>query len=717
MTLLPKDFLTPRHIAVIGASEGSGKIGGKIMATLISCGYAGRLLPINPRGGVLHGLPAFKSIAEAPGPIDLALIAVPAPIVAQAVAECAAAGIPGAIVFSSGFGEAGAEGAALQRDLRAVIERTGIRVAGPNAEGFFNIRAKIAPTFSPAVHVKSIAGPIGRDISVVAQSGGLGFALFNRGAAQGLSFGTIVSVGNQVDLDLAAFAHHLIEDEGTAALLLYLESFTRPDAFLAMAKEAARRGKPVILGKAGRSDAGRRAAASHTGALGGEDAACDAILARRGVLRGDDQDELLDIAAGLVKHSLPAGRRVAVISPSGGTGVWLADAAARFGLEVPEIDAERQARLRAIMPAYGSPVNPVDLTGQGAGGGQGAASFADALSILYDAPYLDAFILAGSFAHEARLKREGEAIRDFARGPKPVLLHSYTLVSDASRAILEGLGLHCFATATGTVRALAAMAQYQDFLATTRPALLAPPQALALAPEVAALLEGQHGMLVEYEAKNILRTAGLSIPPHVLARSAAEAAAAQASFGAPIALKIQSREIPHKTEASGIALDIADGAAAHGAFHRILAAARGFAPDATLSGVLVEPMAKPGIEMILGVKRDRDFGHMIMVGFGGIHVEVLRDVTFAPAPVSPDEAIAMLRRLRAFALLEGVRGSAAADIPALARLISHISAFGASLGDRLQEIDLNPVRVHPAGQGCSVLDALMILSSETEETA
>jgi acyl-CoA synthetase (NDP forming) len=440
-------------------------------------------------------------------------------------------------------------------------------------------------------------------------------------------------------------------------------------------------------------------------------------LARHGVLRGDDQDELLDIAAGLVKHSLPAGRRVAVISPSGGTGVWLADACARFGLEVPEIDPERQARLRAIMPAYGSPVNPVDLTGQGAGGGQGAASFVDALNILHDAPYIDAFILAGSFAHEARLKREGEAIRDFARGPKPVLLHSYTLVSDASRALLDGLGLHCFATATGTVRALAAMAQYQDFLEGTRPALLAPPQALALAPEVATLLKGQQGGLAEYEAKNILRAAGLTMPPHILARTAEDAAAAQARFGTAVALKIQSREIPHKTEASGIALDIKDGAAANSAFDRIMAAARGFAPAAALSGVLVEPMAMPGVEMILGVRRDRDFGHMIMVGFGGIHVEVLRDVTFAPAPVSPAEALAMLRRLRAFALLEGVRGSAAADIPALAGLISRVSEFGASLGDRLQELDLNPVRVHAAGEGCSVLDALMILSSEREKTA
>jgi acyl-CoA synthetase (NDP forming) len=715
--LLPDYFLNPRSIAVIGASEGSAKIGGKIMATLISCGYEGRLLPINPRGGLLHGLPAFRSIAEAPGPIDLALIAVPAPIVAQAVAECAAAGIAGAIVFSSGFGEAGAEGAALQRDLRAVIERTGIRVAGPNAEGFFNIRAKIAPTFSPAVHVKSIAGPLGRDISVVAQSGGLGFALFNRGAAQGLSFGTIVSVGNQVDLDLAAFAHHLIEDEGTAALLLYLESFTRPDAFLAMAKEAARRGKPVILGKAGRSDAGRRAAASHTGALGGEDAACDAMLARHGVLRGDDQDELLDIAAGLVKHSLPAGRRVAVISPSGGTGVWLADACARFGLEVPEIDPERQARLRAIMPAYGSPVNPVDLTAQGAGGGQGAASFVDALNILYDAPYLDAFILAGSFAHEARLKREGEAIRDFARGPKPVLLHSYTLVSDASSSILEGLGLHCFATGSGTVRALASMAQYHDFLETTRPALLAPPKPLTLAPEAAAMMKGRQGMLAEYEAKALLRAAGIAMPRDIIARNAAEAAVAQTAFGVPVALKIQSPDIPHKTEAGGVALNIKDAAAASAAFDRIMAASREYAPEADLHGVLVQPMAAPGIEMILGVTRDRDFGATLMVGFGGVHVEVLRDIVFAPAPVSPGEAHAMLRRLRAFPLLEGVRGGAAADIDALVALITHVSEIASAMGDNLQELDLNPVLVHPASQGCSLLDALILLSSETGEAA
>lgn len=711
--MLPDYFLNPRSIAVIGASEGSAKIGGKIMATLISCGYEGRLLPINPRGGLLHGLPAFRSIAEAPGPIDLALIAVPAPIVAQAVAECAAAGIAGAIVFSSGFGEAGAEGAALQRDLRAVIERTGIRVAGPNAEGFFNIRAKIAPTFSPAVHVKSIAGPLGRDISVVAQSGGLGFALFNRGAAQGLSFGTIVSVGNQVDLDLAAFAHHLIEDEGTAALLLYLESFTRPDAFLAMAKEAAQRGKPVILGKAGRSDAGRRAAASHTGALGGEDAACDAMLARHGVLRGDDQDELLDIAAGLVKHNLPAGRRVAVISPSGGTGVWLADACARFGLEVPEIDPERQARLRAIMPAYGSPVNPVDLTGQGAGGGQGAASFVDALNILYDAPYLDAFILAGSFAHEARLKREGEAIRDFARGPKPVLLHSYTLVSDASSSILEGLGLHCFATGSGTVRALASMAQYHDFLETTRPALLAPQKPLTLAPEAAAMMKGRQGMLAEYEAKALLRAAGIAIPRDIIARNAAEAAAAQTAFGVPVALKIQSPDIPHKTEAGGVALNIKDAAAASAAFDRIMAASREYAPEADLHGVLVQPMAAPGIEMILGVTRDRDFGATLMVGFGGVHVEVLRDIVFAPAPVSPSEAHAMLRRLRAFPLLEGVRGGAAADIDALVALITHVSEIAAAMGENLQELDLNPVLVHPDGQGCSLLDTLILLSSET----
>jgi acetyltransferase len=261
------------------------------------------------------------------------------------------------------------------------------------------------------------------------------------------------------------------------------------------------------------------------------------------------------------------------------------------------------------------------------------------------------------------------------------------------------------------------MAQYHDFLETTRPALLAPPKPLTLAPEAAAMMKGRQGMLAEYEAKAFLRAAGIAMPRDIIARNAAEAAVAQTAFGVPVALKIQSPDIPHKTEAGGVALNIKDAAAASAAFDRIMAASREYAPEADLHGVLVQPMAAPGIEMILGVTRDRDFGATLMVGFGGVHVEVLRDIVFAPAPVSPGEAHAMLRRLRAFPLLEGVRGGAAADIDALVALITHVSEIASAMGDDLQELDLNPVLVHPDGQGCSQLDALIYLSSETGEAA
>jgi len=696
-------FLAPRGIALIGASEGTAKIGGKVMATLIGRGYPGRLMPVNPRGGTLHGLPAYARVADLPETPDLALIAVPAPLVAGAVEECAAAGIPGALVFSSGFGEAGEAGERLQAGLRDTIRRTGIRVAGPNAEGFLNTRAGTAATFSPAVHVDPGSAPPGRDIGVVSQSGGLGFAFYNRGRGAGLSFGHVVSVGNQVDLTLSDFLRHLVEEDGTAAVMVYLESIPDVPAFLAAAREAARRGKPIILAKAGRSEAGRRAAASHTGALAGSAEAADAVLARHGVIRADDQDEMIDIAAGLTRHPLPKGRRVAVISTSGGTAVWMADACARFGLELPEIDPERQARLRAIMPDFGSPANPVDLTAQTSGG------FAAALEILIDAPYLDGLIVAGSFTHTARLKSEGARMVELSRGEKPVLFYSYAPVADDARALMDRLGMHGFATMTGCVRAFRAMADHAAFRADVLPGLLAEAPAPSLAPEARAILDDSAGTLSESATKRLLAAAGIALPAERLVRDAEEAVAAAGAIGFPAVLKVQSPDLPHKTEAGAVALNLPDAAAVRAAHARILAAARAHAPGARIEGVSVAPMAPPGLEVIVGLKHDRDFGPAVVVGLGGIHVEILRDVALAPAPVDADGARALLLSLRAAALFRGARGAPPADLEALAGLVARVSALGAAAGPRLAELDLNPVFVHPAGGGVTVADAVAVI--------
>jgi len=696
-------FLAPRSIALVGASEGTAKIGGKVLATLIERGYPGQLYPVNPRGGRLHGLTAYPSVDALPAPPDLALIAVPAPMVPKTIEECAAAGIGGALIFSSGFGEAGAEGERLQAELLSVIRRTGIRVAGPNAEGFLNTRCATAATFSPAVHVDPGNAPPGRDIGVVSQSGGLGFAFYNRGRGAGLSFGHVVSVGNQVDLNLSDFCRHLIEDPGTAALMVYLESIPDVPAFLAAAKEAARRGKPIILAKAGRSGAGQRAAASHTGALAGSAEAADAVLTRHGILRADDQDEMIDIAAGLTRHPLPQGRRVAVISTSGGTAVWMTDACERFGLEVPEIDPERQARLRAIMPHFGSPLNPVDLTAQTSGG------FSAALEILLDAPYLDGIVIAGSFAHTARLKQEGERMAALSRGAKPVLFYSYAPVSEEARALLDRLGLHCFTSMSGCVRAFAAMAEYGSFRTRQLPALLAEAPAPSLTPEARQLLDAASGTLSEQATKRILAAAGIPLPPEHLARSAGDAAEAAGHIGFPVVLKVQSPDLPHKTEAGAVALNLRDPEAVAAAHARILTNALAYAPSARIEGVSVAPMAPPGIEVLIGLKHDRDFGPMVMVGLGGVHVEVFADVALAPAPLDAAGAKDLLISLRSARLFQGVRGAPPSDLDALAALVSRVSILGAAAGPALTELDLNPVFVHAQGQSVTVADAVAVI--------
>jgi acyl-CoA synthetase (NDP forming) len=700
MTL--ETFLAPRSIALIGASEGTTKIGGKVLATIIERGFPGQLYPVNPRGGTLHGLPAYRNVASLPERPDLALIAVPAALVPKAIEECAAAGIVGALIFSSGFGEAGVEGERLQAELREVVRRTGIRVAGPNAEGFLNTRASTAATFSPAVHVDPGTEPPGRDIGIVSQSGGLGFALYNRGRGAGLSFGHVVSVGNQVDLNLSDFCRHLVDDPGTAALMIYLESIPDVPEFLAVAKKAARRGKPIILAKAGRSGAGRRAAASHTGALAGSAEAADAVFTRHGILRADDQDEMIDIAAGLTRHPLPAGRRVAVISTSGGTAVWMADACERFGLEVPEIDPERQAKLRAIMPDFGSPLNPVDLTAQTSGG------FAAALEILMDAPYLDGLIVAGSFAHTARLKNEGARMAAMGRGAKPVLFYSYAPVLDEARVLMEGLGMHCFTTMTGCVRAFRAMADYAAFRNAGLPALTEERAAPVLSPAVRKLVASASGTLSEHATKRLLAASGIALPPEALVHSAEEAVEAARRIGLPAVLKVQSPDLPHKTEAGAVALNLRDVEAVAGAYARILAGAGRHAPQALIEGVSVAPMAPPGIEMLIGLKHDRDFGPMVMVGLGGIHVEIFADVALAPAPLDPAGARALVLSLRAAKLLQGARGAPPADLDVLVDLVCRVSALGAAAGAALAELDLNPVFVHQAGEGVTVADAVAV---------
>lgn len=710
-----KSFFYPTSIALIGASEGTEKIGGKTLDAILSHGYEGHLYPVHPKRSHIAGLKAYSDVMAIDGPVDLAIIAIPAPQVCEAVLQCGRKGIPYVLVVSSGFNEAGPEGRALQTQLREAARQAGVRISGPNAEGLFTTRIKLAATFSPAIHIKMGNPDSTRQIGIVSQSGGLGFGFYNRGRRDNLDFNHIVSVGNQVDLEINDYAEYIIEQPETAALMMYVESFVDARRFVTLTKRAADLHKPIVMVKVGRSEAGGKAAASHTGALASPVKVVDAVLDACGVLRAEDQGELLDIAAGLILYpGLKGGNRIAVVSPSGGTAVWLTDALQAHGFELPTIDPESQAKLQMFIPSFGSTVNPIDITAQTTTHG-----YAATLEVLAEADNIDAVVLAASFAHEKRLISEGEQIAKLSRSiGKPVLLYSYTVISEGSQRRLSDLGLHCFTTIRGCVLALAAMRDYRDFQALYQSTRSLPAVAGTVQAEARNLLNSrpgrQNAVIPEFEAKQLLKLYGVAIQEEAIASTPDQARALAAKLGYPVALKVHSADIAHKTEAGAVALGIGHESELDAAFHRILKNAKAYAPDAVIDGILVQPMARPGVEMMAGIVVDAQFGPMVMVGTGGIFAEVLEDTALAPAPMSLEQSQALIRRLKGSRLLDGVRGQPKADRESLAQFLVQLSIMASDLQDDLTEFDVNPVFVHPQGHGITIVDALGIRASQTD---
>jgi len=693
-------FLAPKSIAVIGASEGVEKIGGRLMNNLLRHKYAGLLYPINLNRSEVWGVKAYRDLASVPEQVDLALIAIPAAGVIEAIEDCAKAGITRVVIASSGFADAGAEGAALQRRVVEIARRSGIRIAGPNTQGFYNVPAGIAATFSPAVNVDP--GPTGKRprIGVVSQSGGLGFSLYNRGRGDGLDFSSIVSIGNQCDLELADYADLLIDDPDTRVVMLFIEAIKTPQKFIALAKKAAEREKPLIVAKVGRFKAASRAVSSHTGSLAGVDSAYDAVFERWGVIRAENIEEMLEIAALFTRHRVPRGNRVAIVSATGGTAAWLTDICEAHGLELPEIDAGRRQRLMEFIPPYGSPLNPVDITAQGLRG------YAPALEIVEDSPTHDAILVCITLAQEARIAREGEDIAKLVRASeKPILVYTYATASEKSKAMMAAWDLHFFSRMTGCARALQAGLVYHRFQDRFRSETPADEAPSPVAGEARRFLAARGPTLCEYEAAELLALYGIDTTGSIAANEE-DAQKAAAALGWPVALKVQSPQIPHKTEAKAVALNVADTDALREAWRAALANARAFAPDAEIRGVLVQPMARPGIELIAGVASDADFGPIVMCGLGGVEAELFGDVAFAPAPLTEAQADAMIDKLKAAALLAGWRGAAPADRREFAALLVKLSRLAWDARDAIAEIDLNPVIVH--GHGLTVVDALIV---------
>lgn len=693
-------FFAPASIALVGASRDHEKIPGRLLAMLRKNEYPGKIYPVNPNYPEIDGLTCYKSIAEIGAPIDLAVIIIPARAVLPALEQCAAAGVRNAVIISSGFAEEGGDSAALQDAIAALAKRTGMRISGPNAEGFFSQVQRVAATFSPAVDVKQGVVPLvatTRRIGIVAQSGGIGFAYYHRAKALGVGVSYVVSAGNESDLGAGEFLGYMVQDAATDVILLFIEGIRDVDKFLAAARRAAELKKPIIVTKVGRSGAGVRAAASHTASMAGWSAAYDAVFAKYGFIVSNDLDEALTIAAVLVSNPLPKGDRVAVVTVSGGAGIWGADAVALQGLQVPELSEPIQAEIGKLMPSYGTARNPIDVTAQGVTSG-GLQKSVDLLTVSDE---VDAVLIVLSLSSDVRKPfKEDELKPVLSAQHKPVVFYSYTVPSDFARHELAKSGIVVLSGLTHVGVAMRRIVDYAKF-SLPKPA----DEARLPARDLSVHLTSP--VLSEADSKILLRAAGIALPDEVLVKDRDELDAAVTRVGFPIVMKIQSPDIPHKSEVGGVRVNISTKGEVFLAFEVLLNNARKHRPEAAIQGVLIGPMAKRGVEIIVGTMTDKTFGPMVMVGLGGITTELFRDVIYRPAPVSAKEAGAMLAGLKAAPLLNGFRGAAKADVAALSQLIADISVLAARHAGEIAEIELNPVLVHPEGQGVTIVDALV----------
>lgn len=695
-------FFNPRAMAFIGATADRKKIRGMLFHFATLTGYSGKLFPIHPREDQIDGHKVYRSILDVPDPVDLAIICIPAPQVPASVEECARAGVGNVIIISSGFAEEGSETAeALQDQLREIAERTGIRISGPNAEGFYNAVDNVSATFSPVIEAlpedtMPDAAP-DRRIGVISQSGGMGFAMFTRGRALGLSFSHVVSTGNEMDLTTADYLDCMVRDPATKIIMILCEGLRDGPGFMRAAAAAREAGKPVVMVKLGRSSAGARAAASHTASLSGEHSAYRAVFRRYGIIEAQEMDEAVAIAAAFAVCPLPRGRRVGVVTASGGGGTTGADVFSDYGLTVPELSDAVQARILPKIPPHASALNPVDITAQGASTGPVLLHCAE---VLDECDEIDMVQLVISAARETSVSLVPEAIRRIVdRARTPLLIYCYTLPSNLARRVAAENGSVLMDDIRHCAAGLRALADYAQVLAS--------PISDAVAATPKMHRRDTDVIPTEYRCRKILSDYGLGGEDDRLVTTAEEAASAAAEIGGPVVLKISSPGILHKTDAGGVRLGLTGEEAVRAAFDDIIRNAQAFDPNAQIEGVLVQPMAPKGIEIVVGMVNDPTFGPIMMLGAGGTGVELFGDVIHYPAPFSPARAEALLQQLKSAPLFNGFRGSAPVDLAKISGLISRLSQAAIAGSDWIAEMEFNPIILHPDGS-FTVADAVLI---------
>ena len=686
-------LLAPASVAIFGASNDPTRISGRSLRYFREAGFKGGLYPINPTRDTVQGLAAYPDVASVPGPVECAVIAVPANLAIEAMEACVAKGVKAVVMFTAGFAEIGPEGRVMQERITEIATTSGIRLCGPNCLGLFNMRIGHTPTFSSFLEEgPTPAGPLG----MVTQSGAFGTHLLALTARRGISVGVWLSTGNEADVSVADGISFMADDPDTTAIACYVEAIKDGPAFAEAVARARANGKPVICMKVGGSTIGAAAAASHTASLAGSDAVYDAALRQLGVERAKTPEDLVNIAYACTRGRLPSSRRLAVVTMSGGAGVLMADAAEEEGIELTPLADDSQKEVLSWVP-FAAPRNPVDVTAQALNDPTILDKGFDLLLGKEKFPAMVGFFTTWASSPqmaEPLFKSVSEAA---ARYPDAYFALSAIATPEMQRRY-EAAGVGLYEDPWRAVQSIAAAMRCAERLRAAPLPVPPLPQNLPPLPK---------GAIAEHEAKRILAAAGVPVLAELLATSAAEASTGAAKVGERLVLKIVSPQITHKTEVGGVMLDV-PASEAGSAYTRLVDRVQARAPGATLEGVLISPMVRGGVEMILGVQNDPVFGPVVMLGLGGIFVEVLRDVTFRIAPFGEAEARQMIGELRGAAMLRGARGQPPCDIDALAAALSKLSLFAAAKRSEFASIDVNPLLVRPEGEGAAALDALIL---------
>jgi acetate---CoA ligase (ADP-forming) len=657
----------PKSVAVIGASTAPGKLGHDILANLKNGGFAGPLYPVNPKADEILGLPVYKSITDTPAAPELAVVVIPARLVAATIEQCAAKGVKAAVVITGGFAEAGPDGERLQDELAQVIRQTGMRVVGPNCQGV-NMPHHLMCASWPLITTKG-------KIAFASQSGTVGAAFLDLAAAEQLGVSAFVSLGNRVDVDEAEVISYFNEDPHTAVIALYLEGVKRPTYFLDALHEVK---KPVVILKAGRTARGRVAAESHTKSMAGQDAIYDALFRKYRVHRADTLEELFDYAKALAYLPQPRGPRLMITTSSGGAAILAIDAAENVGLEAPEPSPSLTKTLREMLPAHCGVSNPVDLTGDAISDPSLYKKVMDATRTEYDTQVV---IFGDPIPGAAQVVTPGaQELVVFLGGAE---------VEREEREKLYARGIPVFPTPERGIRALGQFFRFQE-----------KPGAIAHVPthqEAGPPLAPDLKLLPSFEAAHLAAKAGIPVAAAPLAADPEEAVTLAHSFGYPVVLKISSPDIAHKSDMGGVALNLGSDDAVRRAYKDIMASARLYERWARIDGVSVSPMAKAGgLELILGTITDPQYGPTLMFGLGGIYTELYQDVAFCLLPADDEELADLMKRIKGYPLLTGFRGQPHRDQEALLAAMKALAIF-AGKHPELEQIELNPLLLYSQG--------------------